>query len=318
MKNISFQNKIVITIILFVLFYVLFALYSDVNKIMESFQQIQLKYLLPILGIFIFTAFLRGLLQCFLLNSMGIRLSIKKSFLLFLAGLSMLVTPGGSGQVIKSHFIQKKYGYPFSKSLPLVFGERFCDFLAITTILTFTAFSLYSLSSLLIIIISSTLLIAIFLSIKNKRFFNIFQSIISKIPFLNKMIPQTTEMYESLQGLFKPRVIIVAWSSAVLIFLVEGLVIYLSFLAFNIDLGYIPTFQIYYSSLLYGTLSLVPSGMGILEGVFAKLLIQKHYELALITSLILFIRLITLWFATGLGFIMTYLVMFDKNSNQTK
>ncbi len=42
----------------------------------------------------------------------------------------MAITPIGFGQMIKSHFLEQKFGYTLSKSLSLVFVERLLDFIA--------------------------------------------------------------------------------------------------------------------------------------------------------------------------------------------
>lgn len=308
MNNNSIRNKAVITIIIFVIFYSIFAFYSDFNKIEENYEQIKLVYLAPILGILFFTMFLRSLIQRSLLKRIGIELSIRQSYVIFLSGLSMLVTPGGSGQAIKSHFIKRKYGHPISKSLPIAFIERFYDFLAITVIMFMTIFIYYSTISLTIIIISSIILGCIIFSIKNKKFQMVLQFIIKKIPFLNKRSSQIFIFNNSLEKLFESKLIMRNCFLVTCIFVIEGFVIYLSFLTFNINLGYIQTIHIFYTSVLAGALSFLPAGIGIMEVTFTKLLIQNNLELSAILSLIIFIRITTTWYLTGLGFVSSYII----------
>lgn len=310
----TFQlNSIVIVIVLIILFYVLFAVFSDLDKIKINFQKINLYYLALILPLMIFAIFLRSLLQRFLLNSIGIPLSIKQNFLLFLAGLSMLITPAGSGQMIKSIFIQRQYNYPLAKSLPLVFAERFFDFLSIITIVLITLIIYFSVTSLFIVLACSTILITIFIAAKNTKILSFLKKLMNKIPFLRNVIPKTSEFDDSVKKLLESSLIIKAWAFDISIFLLEGFVIYLGILSFNIDLGYLQTFQIYYTSVLFGTVSFLPGGVGVLEGTFVGSLLQRHFELALITSIIIFVRLTTTWFVTGLGFIGTYLIMRGSN-----
>jgi len=54
---------------------------------------------------------------------------------------------------------------------------------------------------------------------------------------------------------------------------------------------------------MYGTISFLPAGIGVTEGIFIGLLLSNNLELSIATSLILFIRLTTIWFYTFLGFI---------------
>ncbi len=144
MKSILIKNKIVITILLFMIFYITFIIFSDFDDVIQNFKTINVFNLIPIIGILTFSMFLRSILQGLLLKTIGIQLTKKQNFSLFLSGYSMLLTPGGTGQMIKSHFIAQKYGFPITKSLPLVFAERLYDLFSIIIILIFTLLFFYT------------------------------------------------------------------------------------------------------------------------------------------------------------------------------
>src|SRR5919197_308642 len=118
-------------IILIMIFYISFALYSDVNKFITHLQEIDLKFLVPILLSFTTTIFIKSIRQYFFLRQINIQINFKENIIIFLAGLSMLVTPGGIGQMIKSHFLLKKDDQPVAKTIPLVGVERYYDVLAL-------------------------------------------------------------------------------------------------------------------------------------------------------------------------------------------
>jgi hypothetical protein len=113
------------------IFYISFALYSDVNKFITHLQEIDLKFLVPILLSFTTTIFIKSIRQYFFLRQINIQINFKENIIIFLAGLSMLVTPGGIGQMIKSHFLLKKDDQPVAKTIPLVVVERYHDVLAL-------------------------------------------------------------------------------------------------------------------------------------------------------------------------------------------
>ena len=110
MKYIN-KNRIFISILLVTLFYVGFTIFSDVDKIKNDYQNFNLFYFLPILPILFLSMFCRSLIQKYLLKKLGMDISVKSSFLIFLGGYSMIMTPGGVGLIIKSYLIEKKYGY---------------------------------------------------------------------------------------------------------------------------------------------------------------------------------------------------------------
>ena len=89
---------------------------------------------------------------------------------------------------------------------------------------------------------------------------------------------------------------IVSWT-------LEAIAIYLVFLAFNIDLGFILTTIIAYAAILFGGVSLLPGGVGITEISATTLLTKEGVELSLATSIIIMMRIVTIWFYTATGFI---------------
>jgi len=92
----------------------------------------------------------------------------------------------------------------------------------------------------------------------------------------------------------------------------DSLAVYIGFLAFNVDLGYLLTSQIYFTSLGYGILSLIPGGIGVTEGMADYLLVKQGLDLSIASSLIIFTRLTTLWFATIIGVIFTRYALKQK------
>jgi len=48
----------------------------------------------------------------------------------YIAGLAMIVTPASSGSVIKSYILNKKFGYAYTKTVPVVITEKYHDLLA--------------------------------------------------------------------------------------------------------------------------------------------------------------------------------------------
>ena len=184
MKHIK-KNRIFISILLVTLFYIIFTIFSDIEEIKNDYQNFNVFYFLPILPILFLSMFFRSLIQKYLLKKLGIDISTKSSFMIFLAGYSMIMTPGGIGLIIKSYLIEKKYGHKISKSIPLVFAERFYDVLAVQEIILTTIFSFFlEISIILSIICISGLSLTIFL-IKNKKFNYIIIKIAIKLKILS-------------------------------------------------------------------------------------------------------------------------------------
>lgn len=298
------KNKTIYVIFGIICIYIGFVLYSDISKISEHFLKINLIFLLIVIPIEILSFFIRSIRQKILLDEIGVKISLMSNFKIYVAGLSMIVTPGSSGSIIKSHFLKKSFNYSNSKTIPLVFVERFHDFLAVTTIISISLFFSYIWQSFILVVISSIFLIIIYLIMRKNFLLEKFLSKIKKMKFLSKFIP-TSEFSESLVLLTTWKSILKSWPIGVLSLFVEIFSFYYVFQMFEINLNFIEAGQVVYTSILVGALSFLPGGIGFTEGSLIALLVEKGYELSLVTSVVLMLRIVTIWFATLFGFIFT-------------
>ena len=65
------------------------------------------------------------------LKRVGISLTRKESFYIFMSGLVMTVTPGKMGELLKSYLLRENHQVPLARSGPIVLAERFTDLLAV-------------------------------------------------------------------------------------------------------------------------------------------------------------------------------------------
>jgi len=297
-------NKSIYVIFGIIFLYIGIALYSDISKISEHIMKANFLFLLLVLPIEICAFFVRSIRQKVLLDAIGVNIPFISNFKIFIAGLSMTITPGGSGGIIKSHFLKKNFNYSNSKTLPLVFVERFHDFLAVNTIIIFSLFFFYLWQSVILVLIGSAFLVIIFSLMKNKNLLNFFLIKIKNIKFISKLIP-SVEFSDSLVLLNTSKTTGKAWIISVSSWLIEVLSAYLVFKSFGIDLHIIEVGQIVYSSILIGALSFLPAGIGFTEGSIITLMVEKGYELSVISAMVLMLRILTIWFATAVGFVFT-------------
>jgi len=116
------------------LFSVSFTTYSNVNQFIKQLQKIEVSFIFLILFAFTIPILIKELRQLCFLKQIGIDIDFKRNILIYFTGLSMLVTPGSMGQVVKWHFLLKYYGEPVSKTLPVVTVERYHDVLTLFTL----------------------------------------------------------------------------------------------------------------------------------------------------------------------------------------
>ena len=284
------------------IFYVIFIAYSDFEEFSINISQFDFSYL-PIILAFVFLGIMiKSLRQQLLYKQIGVFISFKTGILLFISGLSMEATPGGSGELIKSYYLKKKFGYPLAKTFPTVIMERLLDLTGIAGILLIVGLLLdnYNIISLMLILLSTLSLI--FASGKKKKLFNFLLSIIEKIPILKKQASSFSESYQVFGELTSGKIMTKTLGLSFFVWMTDAIMIYFIFMGFNLNFDIIFSTFSMYSSLLLGVLTMIPAGIGVTEVSFVEILRGEGVDTATSTSLVILFRLVTIWFLTVLGF----------------
>ena len=289
----------------FLIFYVIFIAYSDFQEFSINISQFDFSYL-PIILAFVFLGIMiKSLRQQLLYKQIEVCISFKTGILLFISGLSMEATPGGSGELIKSYYLKKKFGYPLAKTFPTVIMERLLDLTGIAGILLIVGLLLDNYNIILLMLILLSTLSLIFASGKKKKLFNFLLLIIEKIPVLKKQASSFSESYQVFGELTSGKIMTKTLGLSFLVWMTDAIMIYFIFIGFNLNFDIIfSTFSVY-SSLLLGSLTMVPAGIGVTEVSFVEILRGEGVDTATSTSLVILFRLVTIWFLTVLGFCAT-------------
>jgi len=294
-----------------VFFYVLLIFVSDVDAIFKHFLQIKIHFLFVVFFLVFLSHLVKSFRQRELLHMLGEKTQPIQNFIIYMAGLSLINTPGGVGTFIKSIYLKKSFKIPTDKSIAVIFLERYHDLLAGTVIILFSISVYFSFISLSLVVISSVILVGIFLLISNQNFSVFVYKKLSKIKFISQKLPDVGPS-ESFSILTSPKNMTKGWLLSILGWIVDSLAVYVVFLSLNIDLGYILTSQIYFTSLGYGVLSLLPGGIGVNESIADFLLVRQGLDLSIASSLVILTRISTVWFATIIGIVFTRMAVKQK------
>ena len=304
------KKKVLISIIGVMIFYMIFVILSDVEKLFFSINSMKLELIPAILGIQFISFFFRSIRQRKFLKKIGFDLTFKKNFIIFLSGLSMLMTPGGTGSAIKLQFLKNEFGYQRRKTLPIVFYERYHDFLAIITIMIIFSFFYSVLISQILIGISISVMLITFVILRKEKFLNIILEKFGKIKFVKKFLDNTIETKNSLISLISIKEFVFAWIVSIVAVMLDLVAVYLIFDAIKIKIGFIESSLLFLTSIIAGLFSFLPAGIGVTELSFLGLLSIYGIEFSLATAVVLVIRFLTLWFSTIVGFITMKFVKF--------
>lgn len=217
----------------------------------------------------------------------------------FLSWFANAVLPARIGDIYRAYLLKKNEEIPVSLSLGVIFSERVFD-LAITValmvlsgsyfwaVLKNTDESLYLLWGMIatVAIIIVFVVGAIFL------------------PRLIGLAPKrwrpSLERFET--GIFKwPSLLPITIFMTLIIWLTEALRLYLVFLAFGIDAGFLAAVFISQAALLLMSIPLSPAGLGLVELLMLNLLSSADISLVTAGAITLTDRLISYWSLVILG-----------------
>jgi uncharacterized protein (TIRG00374 family) len=277
---------------------------SDLSAALAGFDY----FLIPaILGLVSLSYAVRFARWAYYLRLLRVRIPLRTNGAIFAAGLSMAISPGKLGEVLKCVFVKDVAGPPVARTAPAVFAERATDGTGMIAwgLIGALAFSFGPWLLLLFLALTATGIA----TLRSKKLSLLTEKILSKLPLLNNLAPHMRDFHGASNELlaFRPLVMtsivsFVAWG-------LECLAVYLCALGLGAGTPFLVIVFIFAVSSLAGVLSMLPGGIGAAEaglaGMFASV---AELPGGLSVALTFVIRLATLWFATLIGVVGLLLV----------
>lgn len=305
-------RKVLGVMVVGVALYGAFAIYRGLDKMGAAMATFHAWAFLAACGLAFGNYLLRFLKWEFYLARLGIR-GVPKwdSFLIYLSGFVLTVTPGKVGEVFKSAVLNERFGVPVVKTAPIVIAERVTDVLGIVVLITIGSFGFQG--GLLWAAIGTGLVLSLLVVIASRRLSLGIIGIIEKLPKGDKIAPKLRISYESLAVMVEPRNLIVPTLLSVVAWLLECLALWVILQGFGQTTPVAPCLFFYATSTLAGAIIPVPGGLGITEGA----LLKQMTELGKVdentsTAAMILVRFATLWFAVAVGFVALFLLRFRK------
>lgn len=304
--KIDFRKQL-IYVLIGCLVFVALVFIGGYHDIARDFSKIGTNTLLLVLFLTLTNDFLRFAKWEYLLRTVGIRLGIKKSLLIFLSGFSMILTPAKVGEVIKSYLIKKTEGIRVRKTVGIVFFERTTDIIGVLFLSLFglALFVSYIPIFLAIVILFMTMIFII----SNEKLFITVINFVGKISILKNPADYLKDAYASSKPLLKTKTVFVTslLSSFSWFFECLALWVILQSLGFNVGIE-VATFIFAFSS-IFGAVLVLPGGIGAAEGSFMTLLLLIGLSTAYASLVTIVVRLVTLWFNVGIGFLALFYML---------
>lgn len=226
------------------------------------------------------------------------------SALVFGAGLSLSITPGKVGELVKSYLLHTLHDIPATRTAPIVVAERVTDVIALL-VLAVAGVAAYGIDATLVLTAVAVIAGGLVL-LAWPRPTRALIDLATYPAVVRRFRAPVHTMYDGLAALCRPGPLAAATALTLPAWTCECIGFALIVRAFpgaHIDLGL--AIVIYASTTMAGALSILPGGLGVTEGGMTLWLVHSTARLDRATALdaALLTRLATLWFAVALGLI---------------
>ena len=296
-------KKYLIIIFVAVAIYSSFLFFSDFSIVYEKLQNFQIT-LLPLILLIVFSSWLVLFIRWMvLLKKHQIQIPLKINFLIFFAGFTLAISPAKSGELIKSVLLKNKCGIAATKTIPIVFLERFYDIIG-TTAVAIIGITFLGLELGIVLTVVPIAIFVIFYLFYSKRSFNFSLKILNRIKLLQKFSSNIEESHNIIRHSSDLKTICSCSALTIVFRIIEAIGILLILQALGINfIEFFNLLCIYSASVILGSISMSPGGLGVTEGSFAGLLTLYKLELQTTLAVAVIVRFFTMWFAIVVGFI---------------
>lgn len=226
----------------------------------------------------------------------------RSSLLVFGAGLSLAITPGKLGELVKSYLLRELHDIPLTRTAPIIVAERLTDLIALL-LLAVVGTATYGIATTLVISAAGLIVLGLVL-LAWPRPTRALIDLASTPRLVRRFRRPLHAMYDGVASLCRPAPLALATALAVPAWACECVGFSLIVNAFpgaHLSLGL--AMAIYASTTIAGALSFLPGGLGVTEGAMTVLLVlgAARLDRSVALDATLLTRLATLWFAVLLG-----------------
>jgi uncharacterized protein (TIRG00374 family) len=239
------------------------------------------------------------------LRRQDVRVPFASSAIVFGAGLSLSITPGKLGELVKSYLLRELHDVPAPRTAPVVVAERLTDLIALL-VLAIVGVAAYGVDPTLVAIAGAFVGLGLVLLAWPTPTHALID-LITRPGKLKKLREPLHETLRGLGALCRPVPLLLATLIAIPAWGLECVGFALICNAFpgaHVDLGL--AMVIYAGTTIAGALSFLPGGLGVTEGAMTVALVEGAAKLdwSAAVAATLLTRLATLWFAVAIGVVL--------------
>ena len=296
------DNRLILVLVVVVGIYAIFLFLSDFSIISEKISNFKINYL-PVIILFASVSWIPLIIKWhLLLKNCEIDIPLKKSITVWFAGVAFEITPGHIGALMKSQILKTSSNIPRTKTVPIIIVEKVYELIGAILASVIGIIILGMEFYLIIIAISG--LVVIFFFMYHKPASELFFNRITKLKFFSKYVENLSEFYEIVKKSTNVKTATICILLALTYWFMVSAAAYYTLIAFDVNiLDYLKVLAIYTTSSLLGAISFIPGGIGITEGSITGLFTLNGIDVSAALILSVMIRVLTLWYTVGVGFI---------------
>ena len=296
------DNRLILVLVAVVGIYAIFLFLSDFSIISEKISNFKINYL-PVIILFASVSWIPLIIKWhLLLKNCEIDIPLKKSITVWFAGVAFEITPGHIGALMKSQILKTSSNIPRTKTVPIIIVEKVYELIGAILASVIGIIILGMEFYLIIIAISG--LVVIFFFMYHKPASELFFNRITKLKFFTKYVENLSEFYEIVKKSTNVKTATICILLALTYWFMVSAAAYYTLIAFDVNiLDYLKVLAIYTTSSLLGAISFIPGGIGITEGSITGLFTLNGIDVSTALILSVMIRVFTLWYSVGIGFI---------------
>jgi uncharacterized protein (TIRG00374 family) len=297
-------RRVLVVMLLGVALYGAFAVYRGLGSMRDALATFRASAFFAACALAFFNYCLRYLKWEYYLACLGIRgIGKVDSFLTFLSGFVLTVTPGKVGEVFKSLVLAETHAVPVARTAPIVVAERVTDLIGIIVLIVIGSAGFAG--GLEWATAGSVLVAMLLVVVASRQLSHAIIAFLQTLPGPFKRIgPKLHEAYDSLALLVSPKNLVLPTLLSIAAWALECFSLWVVLRGFGQTTS-VPLCMFFYAtSTLAGALVPVPGGLGITEGSLQAQLVELgKVAPAVGTAAMILVRFATLWFAVLVGFI---------------
>ena len=294
---------ILFSVVVFVAIAVLAVANEGLDNFVGSLLRINIYYLIAaLLAVFVSYAMRFPKWQIYM-RQLKVRISLKKSFLIYMSMFSMDITPGRWGRAVVSFTMNRATGARFSRTFPAVVADIFTDFVGFAIVAVLAVLFVNQYVYISIILIALTFIPFIFLY--RERPFRYLRNRLGNMKILEGFF-NAGNMYFRNKKMLNRRAYVYSIIFTVPSVILIGIALYLVILGFGASLGleWLPAvIFIYCSSTLIGMASGSPGTLGVTDAaLLGELSLLLPIDFGIVAATTIIFRIATVWFVELFGF----------------